>query len=160
MGSCGCWGTHIRSFSSLGGFGTRVLWVLLSRSCRAGVQGCLLDCWHGSRSLCGVRGAWPALPEPTGASGSSQFSPAPSAASVRSITCHVVTPRLMEGGEEGRCVRPSGGDSWDSKTPSFWFWSIPTCGQYSAFTSRTLSTLLTDYFISLNLLSSFLNYRT
>ena len=153
-------GTQTRSFSPLVGFGTRVLWVLLPRSCRACVQGSLLD-QDGSRSPCGVRGARPALPEPTRASGSSQFSPAPSAASLRSLTCQVVTPQLVGGwGEEGRYVRPSGGGSWDLKTPSLCFWSIPACGQYFAVTSRTLCTLLTNYFISINQLCSFFNYRT
>lgn len=97
VGSCGCWGTQTRSFSPLVGFGTRLLWVLLPRSCRACVQGSLLG-WDGSRSPCGVRGARPALPEPTRASGSSQFSPTPSAASLRSLTCQVVTPQLVGGG--------------------------------------------------------------
>ena len=159
MGSRGCWGTQTRSLSPLGGFGTRVLWVLLSRSCRVGVQGCLLDCQDGSRSPSGVRGAWPALPEPTGASGSSQFSPAPSAASMRNITCHVVTPRRVEGWGGGQVCQTLRRGLVGLENPQPLVLVNPCLWPVFRFHLQDIKYIV-NYFISLNRLSGFFSYRT
>lgn len=133
MGSRGCWGTQTRSLSP---------WVAWNQSAVGPSQGhaewaSRAASWTARMEAdplaVGVRGAWPALPEPTGASGSSQFSPALGGIH-EECNCHVGNSSWVEGGGGGQVCRTLRGDSWDLKTPSLWFWSIPACGRYSAFT--------------------------